>query len=55
MKGSIFMEFRWLHIMCHMLGLICYFMRSYNRLGHDRLRDMKWFFMYLGGVVDGRI
>ena len=41
-----------------MLGLICYFMRSYNRLGRDRndwLSDVKWFFMNLGGVVDGRI
>ena len=58
-KGSIFMEFRWLRIVCHMLGMICYFMRRYNRLGrnrNDRLWDVKWFLVYLcSAVVDGRI
>ena len=39
MKVWILMEFSWLYIMCHMLGLICYFMRSYYRYHRLRCND----------------
>ena len=39
MKVWILMEFSWLNIMCHMLGLICYFMRSYYRYYRLRCDD----------------
>ena len=33
------MELSWLNIMCHMLGLICYFMRSFYRYYRLRCDD----------------
>ena len=39
MKVWILMEFSWLYIMCHMLGLICYFMRSFYRYYRLRCDD----------------
>ena len=39
MKVWILMEFSWLYIMCHMLGLICYFMRSFYRYYRLRYDD----------------
>ena len=39
MKVWILMEFSWLYIMCHMLCLICYFMRSYYRYYRLRCDD----------------
>ena len=33
------MELSWLNIMCHMLGLICYFMRSFYRYYRLRCND----------------
>ena len=39
MKVWILMEFSWLYIMCHMLSLICYFMRSFYRYYRLRCDD----------------
>ena len=38
-KVWILMEFSWLYIMCHMLSLICYFMRSFYRYYRLRCDD----------------
>ena len=55
-KGSILMEFFWLCNMCHMLSLICYFLRSCFRLWYSGLYNLLLYVLdflhFRGSVLD---
>ena len=55
-KGSLLMEFFWLFNMCHMLSLICYFLRSCLRLLNSGLYNLLLYLLdflhFRGSILD---